>query len=72
MIHFNLTTQVPRITIIYLNFGGNEDNDDDVACQLPCSLKDATLPIPSNTIFCKFYRHSMPAPGCHLRPDCQA
>jgi hypothetical protein len=66
MIHFNLTTQVPRITIIYLNFGGNEDNDDDVAWQLPCSLKDATLPIPSNTIFWKFYRHSMLAPGFHL------
>ena len=29
MIHFNLAAQVPRITIIYLNFGGDEDEDEE-------------------------------------------
>jgi hypothetical protein len=29
MIHFDLAPQVPRITIMYLNFGGHEDKDEE-------------------------------------------
>jgi hypothetical protein len=76
MIHFNLTSQVPRTTVIYLNFCNildeeEEQKEDALEATMlvqTCNLTDHG----KKAISWKFYRHSMHASSWHLWPSCQA
>ena len=63
-----LEGDVPRITVIYLDNGGEEEEEEDLYESAVISKRDATLPMLRMNTSDKSSLQVTPSSGCHMSP----